>query len=211
DKRLEGVLEYGWFAPLSKLLLVILNFFYGIFKSYGFAIILITILTRVLLLPFTLRGDMNRRKSLDAQKKLAYIEQKYKHDPEMLARERAEYTRKHVLPGLLGMVPYLFQIPLFIALQRVLSHAIELYKAPFLWIPDLSSADPYYILPALISLGMVFQFSGVGDPRKQVTNILIALIIGAFTAQFSAGLALFIGVSTLLGIAQMALQKEFNL
>ena len=211
DKRLEGVLEYGWFAPLSKLLLMVLNFFYGIFRSYGFSIILITLLTRVILLPFTLRSDVNRRKSIEAQKKLAYIEQKYKHDPEMLARERAEYTRKYVLPGLVGMLPYLFQLPLFIALQRVLSHAIELYKAPFLWIPDLSAADPYFILPGLITVGMIFQFSGGGDPRKQVANTLIAIIVGAFTAQFSAGLTLFIAVSTLIGIAQVALQKEFNL
>lgn len=211
DVRLEGLLEYGWFAPLSKLLLRMLNFLYGIFNSYGFAIIFITLLTRLVLVPFTLRSDVNRRRAMEAQKKLAYIEQKYKHDPEMLARERAEYTRKYVLPGMLGMLPFLIQIPLFIALQRVLSHAIELYKAPFLWIPDLSAPDPYYILPGLMALGLMFQLTGVGDPRKQVTNVLLALIIGAFSAQFSAGLTLFISVSTLLGIAQTALQKGLNL
>ncbi len=210
DTRLEGVLDYGWFAPLSKLLLYLLNFFYGLLKSYGLAIIALTVLVRLLMVPFTLKGEQSRRKHVEAQKKLQYIEQKYKHDPEMLAREKAEFARKHGIPGLLGCLPLLLQIPVFIGLQRVLAHAIELYKVPFLWVPDLSMPDPYYIFPALVGIGMMFQTSVQGnDPRQRVANIVIAIVIAAVTANLSAGLTLFIAVSTLLGLIQTYFQKAW--
>ena len=106
----------------------------------------------------------------------------------MLAREKAEFARKHGIPGLLGCLPLLLQIPVFIGLQRVLAHAIELYRVPFLWIPDLSMPDPYYILPALVGLGMMIQTSQGGDPRQRVANILIAIVIAAVTANLSQGL-----------------------
>lgn len=211
DTRLEGVLDYGWFAPLSKFLLYLLNFFYGLLKSYGLAIIALTLLVRLAMVPFTLHGEQSRRKHLEAQKKLQYLEQKYKHDPEALAREKAEFARKHGIPGLLGCLPLLLQIPVFIGLQRVLAHAIELYRVPFLWMPDLSAPDPYYILPALVGIGMMFQTAQGSDPRQRVANILIAIIIAAVTANLSAGLTLFIAVSTFLGLAQTYLQKVFKI
>ena len=70
DPRLEGVLDYGWFAPLSKLLLYLLNFFYGLLKSYGLAIIALTILVRLIMVPFTLKGEQSRKKHLEAQKEV---------------------------------------------------------------------------------------------------------------------------------------------
>ena len=211
DSRLEGVLDYGWFAPFSKLLLYLLNFFYGLLKSYGLAIIAVTLLVRLVMVPFTLKGEQSQRKHQEAQKKLQYLEQKYKHDPELLAREKAEFARKHGVPGLLGCLPLLLQIPVFIGLQRVLTNAIELYKVPFLWVPDLSARDPYYIFPALVGMGMIAQMAQSGDPRQRIANILLAIIIAAVTANLSAGLTLFICVSTLLGLAQTALQKAFRL
>ncbi len=211
DSRLEGVLDYGWFAPLSKLLLFLLNFFYSLLRNYGLAIIAVTLLVRLIMVPFTLSAERSQRKHAEAQKKLAYIEKKYKDDPERLAQEKAEFARKHGIPGLLGCLPLLLQFPVFIGLQRVLSNAIELYKAPFLWIGDLSARDPYYILPALIAGGMIVQMAQSGDPRQRVANILMAIVIAAVTANLSAGLALYICVSTLLGLAQSYLQKAFKL
>lgn len=211
DKRLEGVLDYGWFAPISKLLLFLLNFFYSLFKNYGIAIIMVTLLTRLVMVPFTLKGEQTRKQHMEAQKKLQYLEQKYRHDPALLKREKDEFARKHGMPGLLGCLPLLLQIPLFIGLNRVLTNAIELYKAPFLWIPDLSAADPYYILPALVGVGMAIQMAQTGDARQRVANILIAIIIAAITANLSAGLTLFICVSTFLGLAQTYIQKAFKL
>ncbi len=210
DPKLEGVLDYGWFAPLSKLLLWLLNLLFGVLHNYGLAILVLTLLVRLAMVPFTLHGERSRKKHLEAQRKLQYLEQKYKHDPEALKREKAEFAKKHGISGMLGCLPLLLQIPVFIGLQRVLSNAIELYKAPFLWIPDLSAADPYYILPATVGIGMAFQMAQSGDPRQRVANIIVAIIIAAVTANLSAGLTLFISASTLLGLAQTYIQKSLS-
>ena len=210
DPRLEGVLDYGIFGPLSKLLLFLLNFFFGLVGNYGVAIILVTLLVRLILLPFTLKGEQSQRKHAEAQKRLTYLQQKYKDDPERLAHEKAEFARKHGVPGLLGCLPMFLQLPIFIGLQRVLNHAIELYRAPFLWIPDLSARDPYYILPVLLGVGIILTTSQTGDPRQRIANIVIAIIVAAVTANLSAGLSLFICVSTFLGLAQTAVQKALK-
>lgn len=207
DPRLEGLLSYGWFAPLCKFLLWILIYLFGLFQNYGLAIIGLTILVRLVLIPFTLHGEKNRRQSLEAQKKLAYLDKRYKDDPEELARSKAEFARKHGVSGVLGCLPGLMQIPVFFGLQRVLTHAIELYKAPFLWINDLSSPDPLYILPIIMAGGLAVQMSQMGDVRQRLANVLIALVIGAVASSFSAGLTLYIAVSTVLGLAQEYIQK----
>jgi YidC/Oxa1 family membrane protein insertase len=211
DKRLEGVLYSGWLASLSKLLLYLLNFFYSVLKNYGLAIIALTFLLRLILAPFTIQGQQAQKKQQEIQRKLQYLEQKHKHDPQLLARERADVLRKQAMPGMLGCLPLLAQIPIFFGLQQVLAHAIELYKAPFLWIKDLSEPDPYYILPALIGVSMALQMAQTGDPRQRVANILISIIFAAVTANLSAGLALFIFVSTFLGLAQSYIQKALKL
>ncbi len=211
DTSLEGLLAYGWFAPISKYLLYLLIFLYGIFKNYGVAIIALTILVRLILVPFTMHAEKTRKQTAEAQKKLKYLERRYKDDPEELSRRKAEFARKHGMPGVLGCLPLFLQVPVFIGLQRVLAQAIELYKAAFLWIPDLSSPDPYYILPAIVGITMAVQMSQVGDARQRLANMLLAIVIAAITANLSAGLTLFIAVSSMLGLAQTYLQKAFAL
>ena len=210
DPRLEGLLSYGWFAPICKFLLWILIYLFGLFQNYGLAIIGLTILVRIVLIPFTIHGERSRRQSLEAQKKLAYIDKRYKDEPEELARAKAEFARKHGISGMVGCLPSLMQIPVFFGLQRVLTQAIELYQAPFLWISDLSAPDPLYILPAIMGLGLAVQMSQMGDVRQRVANILIAVVISAVAASFSAGLTLYISVSTVLGLAQEYIQKALS-
>lgn len=202
DARLEQTLDYsGWFAPIAKILLKILQWLYSWLHNYGLAIIVLTFLMKLLLLPFTIRSEQSMKQRGDVQKKLAYIQQKYKNEPDLLARERAEIIRKHGLPGLGGCLPMLLQIPMFIALSRLLASSIELYQAPFLWIKDLSAKDPYYILPVLVTLGMLGQ-AATTEPQQRTSVLVMAFIFGAVTANFSAGLALYICVSTLLSVAQ---------
>ena len=211
DKRLEKVLDYGLLAPLSKPLLYALNFLYSYVKNYGFAILLLTLCIKLLMAPLLARSERTMRQQTEVQKKLKYIEQKYKHDPETLAREKAEFVKKHGIPGMLGCLPLLLQIPIFIGLNRVLSNSIELYKAPFVgWIQDLSAPDPYYILPALVGLGMVLQATQTGgsDPRQRVSSILLAFVVAAATSSLSAGLVLFIAASTLLGIVSGQIARK---
>lgn len=207
DPRLEQTFEYsGIFAPISKLLLKFLNLLFGYVGNYGFAIILLTLLIKLLLMPFTFKSEKSQRNQKEVQKKLAYLQKRYKDDPETLAREKTEVIRKYGMPGIGGCLPLLLQIPIFIALSRVLYSAIELYKAPMLWIPDLSATDPYYILPLLLALSMLMQ-AATADAQQRLFMIALALVFGAMAASFSAGLALYIFMSTLLGVLQTSLFK----
>lgn len=211
DPRLEQTLEYsGWLAPVSRLLLRILVFLHDYLKNYGLAIIALTIFIKILLLPFSIKGAQSMKQTGEVQRKLQYLQQKYKDDPETLARERAELIRKHGMPGMAGCLPILLQIPIFIALSRVLSSSIELYQAPFvLWIHDLSKPDPYYILPILIGLSMLAQSTTV-ESKQRLQFVLMAVIFGAVSISFSAGLCLYIFMSTFLGVAQTAIQNRFK-
>ncbi len=209
DPRLEQLLDYsGMLAPLARLLLMVLNYLYGFLQNYGWAIVVMTILINLLLLPLNIRGAKGVKNAAEMQKKLDYIKKKYKDDPDTYAREQAEIISKYGL-GLAGCLPKLVQLPIFFALSRVLSNSIQLYKAPFLWISDLSSKDPYYILPISIMLGMIFQ-SAATDPKQRFTMLAMALIFGAFMANVSAGLCLYILVGILLMNIQTYVQQKLN-
>jgi len=211
DARLEQTLDYsGWLAPISKLLLAFLKYLYKYLGNYGLAIIVLTLLMRLLLLPFTMKADQGMKKRVELQKKMKYVEQKYKHDKDMLAQAKADLIRKHGLPGLGGCLPMLLQVPIFFSLSRVLSSSIEFYKAPFfLWITDLSAADPYYILPMVMSGAMILQ-GLLGDKNMRFPLIVMGLLFGAFLSNLSAGLGLYLAISTLLGLLQTTLQKRLR-
>ncbi len=165
---------------------------------------------RLILVPFTLGTDKAARNAAELKKKLAYIEQKYKHDRETFEREKMALYSKHGMPGLASCLPMLLQIPMFIALQRLLSNAIDLYQAPFLWVPDLSAKDPYYVFPALFAISMVMQaFLSPGTIRERFVTLFFAVVVSGFIANFSAGVTLFMAVSMLLGVIQTKLQRMF--
>ena len=207
DSRLLQTLNYGWFSSLAKYMLYLLNYLSEKLGNYGWAIILLTLLIKILLMPFTMHGEQNMRKSMDVQKKLAYLQQKHKNDREALDRERAELIKKHGMPGLTGCLPLFLNIPMFIALNKVLSNAIEMYGASFLWISNLAEKDPYYILPVLTGIGMCFTPMG-NDPKQNLSRFAFALVLASITTYLSAGLALFICVNTLLSILQTRLQQR---
>ncbi len=213
DPRLEQTMEYsGLLAPIARILLMILNWLYDYVHNYGLAIILLTFLIKLILLPFSLKGEQSMKKQREFQKKVAYLQQKHKANPELLAQERAELMRKHGMGGMLGgCLPVLLQVPIFFALSRVLNSSFELYQAPMLWIPDLSAADPLYILPLFVALVMVLNALMAQDNQQMLTGIVMGLVFGAISANFSAGLALYIGMSALLGIVQTKILRAFNI
>lgn len=211
DPRLQQTLDYsGLLAPISRFLLEVLKFLYKYLYNYGWAIVLLTLAINLILLPFNIRSNKSMKQYGEFQKKLAYIQHKYKDDPDTLARERAELLSKNGMPGLGGCLPKLLQLPIFFALSRVLSSSIELYKAPWiLWIKDLSAKDPYYILPLCITLLMLFQ-APASEPKQRFTMIAVAIIFGAVSTNFSAGLCLYIFVGVLLNGMQQTVQKRFG-
>lgn len=214
DKRLNAALDYGWLSPLVKFLLGILKFIYGYVQNYGWAIILLTLLIRLVMLPITLRGASAKmqEKQKEFQRKMQYIEQKHKNDPEALNRERLELTRKYGVSNVMGCLPQLIQIPILLGLNRLLSTSVELYQAPFIgWITDLSARDPYYVLPVLAGLGLLVQVTVDTDIRKGITMLLFAALLVAITAHLSAGLTLYLCANAWLSLAQTYFQKAFKI
>ena len=201
DERLENTLDYsGMWAPISRVLILILNWLYKYVHNYGWAIIILTALMRLLLLPFSLRAKKGMKDRAETQKKLQYIQQKYKDDPQMRAQAQAEFMRKNGL-GLTGCLPLLIQLPIFLGLSRVLSSSIELYQAPFLWISDLSASDPYYILPVAVSIGILWRALTTKDNSQRVPMLVMGLVFGAVSATLPAGLVLYIAIGSLLNVA----------
>jgi len=214
--RLEKTLDYGFFSPLAKLMLYLLNLINGYIHNYGFAILLITLLLKLLLLPFTFKGEQKMKKMQEYQKKIAYLKQKYKNDPQGLARAQEELIQKHGLPGMGGCLPLFLQLPIFAGLYSALNNSIELYHAPFIfWIKDLSMPDPYKILPLCIALSVLFGSlanQGKDAGFKQVfMGLILALFLGAWTSSMAAGLALFIFTNAFLHFVQTSTQKALGL
>jgi YidC/Oxa1 family membrane protein insertase len=213
DQRLEKTLDYsGMLSFLAKIMLHILNWLYKYLYNYGLAIIVLTLLIQILLLPVSLRNgeEKFKKQQMDYQRQLALIEQRFAGNPEKLLAERTALIRKNGLPGFGCLLPLLIQLPLFFALSRVLSSSFELYQAPMLWISDLSLRDPYYILPVLIVFIMLIQ-DIKGDPQQRMSKIAMAFVFGAITSSFSAGLTLYICMSRLFSFIQAKIMNYFKL
>lgn len=211
DPRLEQTLDYsGILAPFARFFLAVLKFIHSYIPNYGWAIIILTLLIKFILLPFSLNGEEASKKRSEIEKKLSYLKQRYKNEPALLAQERAALIRQQGMPGMASCLPLLLQIPIFFALSRILSSSIELYQAPFGgWIHDLSARDPYYILPLIIVFAMFFA-ALQAEPNQRMTMMMAALFFGAFSANFAAGLALYLAVNALFGLAQSFLQKKMK-
>lgn len=207
---LPVLINYGWLSILAKPLASLLVFVQEKTGSYGWAIILVALLLKLLMLPFTLRGERGMREQAEFEKKRQYLQQKFKHDKVALDQATAELIQKHGLPIFSGCLPMLLNIPVFIALNKVLTSSTELYGAPFLWLPDLSLADPYYILSLLTFLGILFApgASTVGGPRQMFSKIGFALFLAVVTSYLASGLALFVVFNTVFGVVQNVVVKN---
>jgi YidC/Oxa1 family membrane protein insertase len=210
DSRLEKTLGYaGFFAPLSKLFLKILILLFDYVGNYGLAIILLTFLIKLVMFPLSMRGDASIKRQQEMAQKMQYLKQRYKDDHQRLALEQQELIKKYGIPGM-GCLPVLLQIPAFIAMRGLLANTIQLYHAPFLWIPDLSVRDPYYILPLLL-VGSTFAQAATADKTQRMMIIGMGSIFAAVMAQFSAGLVLYFVVYGLLTILQTKVVRYFNI
>ncbi len=209
DPRLESLDYSGLLGPIAKWFMLLMKWLYSFLHNYGLVIIALAICVKLVLLPLSIKAEAGNKKQVELQKKIQYIKHRYKDDPERSKQEQAELIAKHGMPGLSGCLPLLLQLPIFYALSRVLSGSIDLYHASFLWIPDLAVRDPWYILPILTSLSMIGMMRSTGDSRQQISSIVMAIFIGIVSLNLSSGLALYIFVTTFLGVVQTFIQKRF--
>ncbi len=206
DVGLEHIVDYGLFSILAIPLLWVMNLFYGVFHNYGVAIIFLTIVTRIPFIPIIHKGMSSMKKVQDIQPKMTEIREKFKKDPKRMNSELMALYKKNKVNPLGGCLPILLQIPVFFALFKILSIAIEIRGAPFiLWITDLSVKDPYYILPVIMGATMVLQQKitpSTMDPKQQKLMMLMPVVFTFLFLTFASGLVLYWLINNILGIAQ---------
>jgi len=213
DKRLDESNNSWWpFALLSRLLLNMLNMLYAVVHNYGLAIIIVSFCINVIFLPFKVESAADLKIKDERAKKLAYIRQKYKDDPEALNREQLALWSKYGTGGsklLIGIIPTF----LFMIFNRVLANAVELHGASMLWIKDLTAADPLCILPLIIFIFFIGKTLEQTD-RKQVGaligGITLGLIVSAIMAYVSAGTALYVASNLLFELMLTPFIKIFK-
>ncbi len=209
DKQMSNLINFGMFKVICEPILYVLKFFYSIFSNYGIAIILLTLLMRLLVFPIAYRGYKSMDKMQKIQPQLKAIREKYKDDSQKANLETMALMKEKKVNPVGGCLPMLIQLPIFFAFYRVLSESIVMYQAPFmLWIDDLSLKDPYYVLPVLMGLTMFIQQKLTPtalEPMQQKVMLFMPVIFSVFMISLPSALTLYIFVSTLFGVLQQYL------
>ena len=206
---LNQTVDYGWLWPIAKLLFVGLEFFHGLVGNWGWAIILLTILVKLILWPLSSKSYRSMAKMRVIAPEMQRMKEEFGEDRMRFSQEMmALYKREQVNP-LAGCLPLLLQMPIFLALYWVLMESVELRHAPWmLWIQDLSSMDPWFILPLLMGATMYIQQSlnpQPTDPMQAKVFKIMPVIFTVFLLFFPAGLVLYWIVNNLITILQQSL------
>lgn len=207
EGELGRVIDFGFFDPIAKPMLFILNLFYAFIPNYGLAIIFLSIGIKVIFWPLTHKSQKSMKEMQKIQPKIAELKEKYKDNKEELNRKTMEFYRTNKVNPLGGCLPILIQIPVFFALYQVLLNSIELRHTPFIsfWINDLSAKDPTYISPLLMGASMFIQQKmtpTVGDPTQAKIMLVMPVMFTFMFLGFPSGLVIYWLVTNVLSIVQ---------
>lgn len=218
DPTLAKAVNFGWFDIIAQPLLVCLKFFNRFTHNYGLAIILLTVVIKLLFWPLTHKSYASMQAMKKLQPKMKQIREKYKDDKEKMNQEIMQLYRTHKVNPLGGCLPMVLQIPVFFALYRVLYSSIAMRHAHFLWwINDLSAPDrlsvgiqiPFLgglpVLTLLMGLSMFVQQKmtpTAGDPRQEKMMLMLPVVFTVFFVNFPSGLVLYWLVNNILSIGQ---------
>lgn len=207
--RLEESIDFGFFTFLALPLRYVLNFFFSYVGNYGVAIILLTVIIKIIFWPLTQKSYTSMKSMQKLQPEMQRLREKYKNDKERLNKEMMQmYKEKRVNP-LGGCLPMLVQIPVFFALYKTLMVDIGLRHAPFVfWLQDLSEKDPYYITPIIMGITMFIQQKmspTTMDPTQAKIFMMMPVVFTFMFLNFPAGLVIYWLVNNLLTIFQQYL------
>ena len=203
---LKLTVDYGFLTILSNPLFWLLSWVYGFVGNWGVAIIVVTILIKLAFYKLTEKSGRSMAKMREIQPRMKAIQERYKDDRQAQSQAMMElYKREKVNPAA-GCLPILIQMPFFLAFYWVLLESVEMRQAPFaLWITDLSSRDPYFILPIIMGAAMLFQQKlnpAPADPVQARVMQIMPIMFTGFFAFFPSGLVLYWVTNTVLSIAQ---------
>lgn len=204
--KLKLTVDYGWLTLISGPLFWLLSKVHTLVQNWGLAIILVTILIKLAFYKLTEASGRSMAKMRKIQPRMKALQERYKDDRQGLSQAMMDlYKREKVNPAA-GCLPILIQMPFFLAFYWVLLESVEMRQAPFaLWITDLSSRDPYFILPIIMGVAMLFQQRlnpAPADPIQARVMQIMPIVFTGFFAFFPAGLVLYWVTNTLLSIAQ---------
>jgi len=203
---LELVVDYGWLTIIARPLFWVLKFFHGWVGNWGVAIILLTVVIKLLFFPLSAASYRSMAKMKLVTPRMMKIREQYADDRMKMNQAMMELYKTEKINPLGGCLPILVQIPVFIALYWVLLESVELRHAPFyFWITDLSAADPWYVLPSLMMISMLVQTKmnpTPPDPVQAKVMMIMPFAFGVMFFFFPSGLVLYWFVNNILSILQ---------
>lgn len=210
EPTLDFTIDFGWFTFFAYPILKVMKWLNQSVGNWGIAIILLTLLIKVLTFPLTYKSMKSMKKIATLQPQMNSLREKYKDDKEALNREMITFMKTQGYNPVAGCLPILVQMPVFFALYKVLYSSIELYQAPFFgWIHDLSLKDPLYITPVILTALMWFQQkltpTTTTDPMQAKMLQYMPLFFGLMMLNLPAGLTIYM----LINAAASILQQQY--
>lgn len=214
--ELEEAIDWGFFGGLSewlgKLLLGLLRWFHGLVANWGWSIVLLTVVVKASTLPLTLKQMSSMKRMKEIQPEMAKIKEKYADDRAKQGQEmQALFARSGVNP-LAGCFPMLVQLPIWFALYSMLGAAVELVHEPFLWLPDLTEQDPFYILPLALGALMILQQqmmpSTMDAAQAKLMRWVMPIMFTVFMLFLPSGLGVYIFANIVLSLIQTMIQMR---
>lgn len=206
ERGLDDTIDFWVLGFLCKPMLWVLRQSYDLVPSWGVAIIVLTLLVKVLTLYPTQKSMLQMKRLAELKPKMDEIRERYKDDKVKMNQAMMDLYKREKVNPLGGCLPMLLQMPIWIALYRTIYGAVDLYQAPlFLWVADLSAPDPYFVMPFLLGALMFLQQKmtpTMGDQTQaKIMLWMMPIMFTAFMLFLPSGLVFYILVNTLLSIA----------
>ena len=211
---LDKTVDYGWLFIIAKPVAIFLHWIYSFIGNWALSIVVLTLIIK---LAFYKLSEKSFR-SMAGMKKLAprlqKIKETYKDDKQKIGKKTMELYKKEKINPAAGCLPILVQIPVFISIYWVLIEMVELRQTPFLYLPDLSMKDPYFILPLIMGASMWFQQRlnpPPADPIQAKIMMMLPVVFTVFFLWFPSGLVLYWVTNNVLSITQQVyINKKIN-
>lgn len=200
------VVDYGWLTVIAAPLFWVLSWIHGLTGNWGWAIVLVTVLIKLAFFPLSAASYKSMARMRVLAPRMQRLKELYGHDKARMQQEVMEMYKREKINPLGGCLPILVQIPVFIALYWVLLGSVEMRHAPWMgWIQDLSSKDPFFILPVIMGASMLVQMKlnpTPPDPLQAKIMMGLPIVFTFMFMWFPSGLVLYWVVNNILSIAQ---------